>query len=553
MRKYYFILLISLFVSSIWGQKDFYKDYHFSKADTLRGMLRPERTDFDVTFYKLNIEIDIEKRFLAGYVDIHFNTLNPMKRMQIDLYKNMKINDISLKGNALNFERIGNATFINFPKEINGSHIIRVKYEGNPTTAKNAPWDGGFVWKKDDNGNPWVGVACEGAGASLWWPNKDHLSDEPDSMAINITIPNNLTCVSNGTLRSRTPLNEAFDTWNWFVHYPINNYNVTVNIADYAHFQEWWVASDGDSLQCDYYVLPDNLEKAKKQFAQVPQMLDCYEKYFSKYPFWKDGYCMVETPYLGMEHQGAIAYGNEYKRGYMGGMIPKDMDWDYIIIHEAGHEWWGNSISCNDHAEMWIHESFTTYMEALYVECRYGYEDAIRYLASQSSNIKNVAPMVGPLDVNFEDFGSSDHYYKGAWMLHTLRHAMMNDELFFDILKSFYLEHAQGHIVTSDFTNYVNKRTGKNWDKFFEQYLYFAQTPIFEYKIKKKKKGTVLEYRWNSKVEGFDMPIQVGTKENYQLIHPTSEWQTIRFKKISVDDFRVARELFLVRLGNYSS
>ena len=555
MQKLTYLIAFLLLTTSLFAQRDFYQNNRkFTEADTLRGMMRAERSCYDVTFYDLSVAVLPGDKNIFGDVTIEFEAVETFDRMQIDLFENMRINQIGSEGRTNEYERVHNAVFITFDKpfEKGTKGSISISYEGEPIAAKNPPWDGGFVWRTDDNGNPWIGVACEGMGASAWWPNKDHLSDEPDSMSISVTTDDQLVCASNGNLRSVEQADDELKVWNWFVSYPINNYNVSITIGDFAHFSDVWVASDGDSLALDYYVLKDNLEKAKKQFAQVGPMLTCYEKYFGKYPFWEDGFSMIETPYLGMEHQSGIAYGNQYKRGYMGGMIPKDMDWDYIIIHEAGHEWWGNAISCNDLGEMWIHESFTTYMEALYVECRYGYEDAIRYLASQYSNIKNITPMVGPLDVNFEDFGSSDHYYKGAWMLHTLRHAIDDDELFFDLLKSFYEKHAIGHIHSEDFINYVNEKTGKDWSAFFEQYLYHARIPIFEYKLKDTRKGLKMEYRWKSGVEDFDMPIKVGKEGNMTMIHPSTDWKTMKFKNIKSSDFRVAKELFLVREANYS-
>ncbi len=544
------LIVISLLF--VWfllpAQKGFYKSYKFTQADTLRGMLRPERTCYDVQFYDLSISIDPSKKTISGYNDIHFIALNDFTKLQIDLFSNMKINRIEFKGQELSFTRLYNAVFIEFPLQAAGNGgVFRVYYEGKPNVARRPPWDGGFVWQKDKNGDPWIGVACEGDGASLWWPNKDHLSDEPDSMAISVTVPKGLVCVSNGNLRSREMVEKGVERFNWFVSYPINNYNVTVNIAKYVHFTDTYTAEDGQVLECDYYVLPYNLEKAKKQFQQVDKVLACFERFFGKYPFWEDGYALVETPYLGMEHQSAIAYGNQYMRGYLGGMIPKNMDWDYIIIHETGHEWFGNSISCNDLAEMWIHESFTTYMEALYVECVYNYEEAIKYLASQRYYIMNEEPILGPKNVNWEDWKGSDHYYKGAWMLHTLRHAINDDALWFDLLKSFYQKHKRSNITTADFVDYVNACTKKDFTSFFEQYLEYPTIPTLEYKLKEKKNKLVFSYRWQADAEGFDMPFLVGESEDYQLIRPNAAWQSQTFENMELDDFRLATELFLIK------
>ncbi|MEL6926560.1 MAG: M1 family aminopeptidase, partial [Bacteroidota bacterium] len=332
------------------------------------------------------------------------------------------------------------------------------------------------------------------------------------------------------------------------LNFPINNYNVTVNIANYAHFQESYTADDGEVLPLDYYVLRENLAKAKKHFKQVPKVLACFERYFGKYPFWNDGFALVETPYLGMEHQSAVAYGNKYMRGYLGGMIPRSMNWDYIIVHETGHEYWGNSISVSDLSEMWIHESFTTYMESLFVECAYSYKEAVHYLATQRIYIRNREPILGPMEVNWEDWKGSDHYFKGAWVLHTLRHAINDDELWFDLLKSFYDKNYISNVTSQDFIDYVNTCTKKDWTAFFEQYLWHPDIPTLEYKLKKKGGNTLLEYRWNADVAEFDMPVLVGQQGDYQQIQPTASWQKVTLKNVSPDKFKVARELFLIEL-----
>ena len=548
-----FILLFTLQNFS-YSQSDFYKDYQFTEADTLRGMLRPERTCYDVTFYELDIKIDPDRRFISGYADVYFDVVEEFETLQIDLFENMKINKIVSEDKALNFKRLHNAIFVEFPLRKKGEKgSFRVFYEGEPTTALVAPWDGGFVWSKDENGDHWVGVACEGEGASLWWPNKDHLSDEPDSMSIRVAVPDPYLCISNGNLRSKEALPDKYTRYNWFVSYPINNYNVTVNIAKYVHFSDIYTSPDRHELQLDYYVLPYNLEKAKKHFKSVHQTLKCFEYYFGKYPFWEDGYALIETPYLGMEHQSAIAYGNQYLRGYLGSMIPRKMDWDYVIVHETGHEYWGNSISCNDLAEMWIHESFTTYMEALYVECTYGYKDALQYLDifRGRPNILNEQPILGPKDVNWEDWTGSDHYFKGSWVLHTLRNAINDDDLWFDILKSFYQENAISNITTEDFVTYVKNRTGLNFiDSFFEQYLQYPNIPRFEYTLKQKGKDLEIKYRWASTIEVFNMPLKVGKRSVYGQINPTTKWKTATIRNMNQREFKIATELFLIDISN---
>ena len=548
MKNILHLLALLLLAQGLVAQSDFYKDYEFTKSDTLRGALRAERDCYDVYFYELNIKVDIEEQYLSGYVDMEYTVEADFKRLQIDLFENMKINSITASGKKLKYEREHDAVFVDFSKQQKAGKTgsLRIHYEGKPTVARRAPWDGGFVWKEDENGKPWVGVACEGDGASLWWPNKDHLSDEPDSVSIKVAVPSELVCASNGNLRDKEDLGDGYTRYDWFVSYPINNYNVSITIADFAHFSDIYTAEDGETLDLDYYVLSYNLEKAKKQFEQVEKMLACYERYFGKYPFWKDGFSMIETPYLGMEHQSGIAYGNQYKRGYLGGLIPKHMDWDYIIIHETGHEYFGNSISCNDLSEMWIHESFTTYMEALYVECIYNFEEAVGYLESQRGFIGNQEPIVGPKGVNWEDWKSSDHYYKGSWILHTLRHAIGDDEVWFDLLKSFYQRYAISNIDSEDFFNYVNQCTRKDFSRFFEQYLYYPSIPTLEYQLEQKGESLEVRYRWQADVEGFDMPILVGKSDAYWTLYPSSEWKTTIFQKLEAKNFRVATELFYV-------
>lgn len=549
-RSFLVFFLATFFTLNLLAQKDFYKSYLFSQEDTLRGQLRAERTCYDVTYYELNIGIDVSKQFIKGYVDIYFDVLEDTRSIQLDLFENMTINEISWYSQPVTYTRIHNAVFVHFPDEMKKgfSSTLRVAYEGYPTRAMNAPWDGGFVWKQDVEGNPWVGVACEGIGASLWWPCKDHLSDEPDSMLINVTVPAYLVCISNGNLRKTNRISPNYNTFSWFVSYPINNYNVTVNIGKYAHFTDTYIAMDGDSLNCDYYVLPYNLEKAKKHFQQVQDMLRCYEHYFGKYPFWKDGYALVETPYLGMEHQSCIAYGNTYKRGYLGGMIPRDLNWDYIIIHESGHEYFGNAVSVNDHAEMWIHESFTTYMEALFVECSMSFIDAVRYLVSQKPFIRNMEPILGPMDVNFDRWRASDHYYKGAWILHTLRSAIGNDEQFFIILRKFYDTYKYKTCTTQDFIDVVDSETGKDWSPFFEQYLTYPGIPKLLYDLQESGHDLIVKFKWEADVKSFDMPVLVGESGNYSRIFPiTGEVREIRIPNLSKDDFEVADKLFYIR------
>lgn len=549
MYRYLCLLAFCLSVGTIYAQETFFQKHTFTRADTLRGSLRPERTCYDVTFYALDIEVDERARAIAGSVVIAFRVVEDFERLQIDLFDNMTIDRIVFEGRELAYQREYNAVFVDFPavQQAGAQAQMEVFYHGQPIVAKNAPWDGGFVWAKDQKGRPWTAVACEGVGASLWWPNKDHLSDEPDSMRISLTVDKAQMAVANGSLRSVEELGEK-TRYNWFVGYPIDNYNVTVNIGRYTAFDDQYFAADGDTLQLDYYVMDYNLNTARTHFQQVHPVLACYEQYMGKYPFWDDGFALVETPYLGMEHQGAIAYGNRFMRGYLGGMIPRDMDWDYIIVHEMGHEYYGNSIGCADMAEMWIQESFTTYLEAVYVEYTMSYADAVRYLVGQRAFIANKEPILGPLGVNWDHWAHSDHYYKGAWMLHTLRHAIGDDALWWSIFKDFYQKHQQTRITTADFVAYVNERTGRPWDAFFQQYLAFPNVPTLEYKLTQKGKNLQVLYRWKADVADFDMPIKAGRKGKLITLAPTSEWQETTLFQTKLEDFVVAQDLFLVNV-----
>ena len=383
MRKLYvlFLLVNSLLVFS----------QEYSRKDSLRGNLSSLRTCYDVTFYDLDVTIDDQEKSIEYSTNsIHFTALNNFNWFQIDLAANMEVMRVEFEENQLEFSREFDAVYVYFNREIKKGEntSIKVWYGGYPREAVNPPWDGGFSWEKDQNNKPWIGVSCQGLGASVWWPCKDHQSDEPDSMRIKVAARYPLKIVANGDLRNDTSLwNQRLNSWmnvsEWFVSYPINNYNVTLNIGDYSHFSDKYI-SKKDTLQLDYYVLYDNVDKAKKHFEQVKPMMKCFENYFGSYPFWDDGYALVETPYLGMEHQSAIAYGNNFLPGYYGNTSHIDgLDFDFIIVHESGHEWWGNSITTNDIADMWVHEGFCTYAEVLYVECIYGYQAMLSYVENQ--------------------------------------------------------------------------------------------------------------------------------------------------------------------------
>ncbi|MEM0997580.1 MAG: M1 family metallopeptidase [Bacteroidota bacterium] len=511
----------------------------FTRADSLRGALRPERTCYDVYFYDLEVKVDPEKQRISGRTDIHFTAMQNFTEIQVDLFANMFVDAITFEGKALDYRREFDAIFIEFPEEIRAPQqgMVRVAYSGNPQVAARPPWDGGFVWKKDSNGKPWVGVACEGTGASLWWPGKDYLGDEPDSMRISVIHPIGLKAVCNGNQRSVTDLDVNWTKTEWFVSYPINNYNVTLNIGDYLHWSDTYTNASG-THPLDYYVMPENEAKSREQFAQVKPMLEVFEKHFGEYPFWRDGYALVETAYLGMEHQGAIAYGNKYLPGYAG-YDALDLGWDYIIIHESGHEWWGNSVSCKDHAELWIHEGFCTYSEAVYVEALFDKATAVRYLRSQRRSITNLSPIVGPLDVNFNNWSGSDMYYKGSWMLHTLRHQVNDDELWWKTLRNFAETFRLKNTDTQEVIAWWNEALGADYTWLWRQYLYHAAPPRLLYKLKKKgSKKTKLRFKWEAGESDFRLPLTVQSTSGEPVnIYPTTDWKKAKIA-VPFDQFK---------------
>ncbi len=522
----------------------------FSRADSLRGALTPLRTCYDVGFYDLRVRVNVADRRIEGSTQIVYTATTDFQEMQVDLFENLQISRITHRGTPLAFRREAGAVFVAFPEAQRRGAVdsITVYYGGRPVIAKNAPWDGGFVWTQDKQGNPWVAVACEGIGASAWWPNKDHPSDEPDSLYLSCEVPRPLVCVANGNPRGTSPAPGDYTRYDWKVTYPINNYNVTLNIGAYTHFADTYTSPDGDTLALDYYVMPYNEKKARRQFAQVKPMLACFEQYFGKYPFPRDGYALVETPYLGMEHQSAIAYGNDYQPGYMGrDLSGVGLDFDYLIIHESAHEYWGNSVTAADHAEMWIQESFTTYAEALYVECTRGYETAVRYLQGEAQLIQNAEPILGPLQVGYSRWLTSDHYFKGALMLHTLRNVIADDKLWFDILRGLSSRFRHQSIHTADVVGFINAKTGKDFTYFFDQYLRHPSPPVLQYQIKPEAGGVELAYRWQADVPGFAMPVGVGfRKGSYTTLFPTTDWQTVQLPG-SAAAFRVATERFYVQ------
>ncbi|MCU0462074.1 MAG: M1 family metallopeptidase [Bacteroidales bacterium] len=499
---------------------------NFTRQDTLRGSITPERVWWDLGYYHLNIIVNPADSTINGTNTVVYKVLKPGNIMQIDLQPPLNLLKAEQNGKSLSFEREGNVFWIKMadmqePGKINN---LVLSYGGRPHIAARPPWDGGITWKKDNNGLPFIASSCQGDGASLWWPCKDHMYDEPDSMMISVTVPSNLMDVSNGRLRSVVKNRKSkTTTYNWFVANPINNYGVNINIGDYVHFSEVFNGEKGN-LDCDYYVLRDNLEKAKVQFKQAPMMLAAFEYWMGPYPFYEDGYKLVEAPYLGMEHQGSITYGNGYQNGYLGSDLSGSgwgLKFDFIIIHESGHEWFANSITYEDIADMWIHESFINYSENLYVEYHYGKEAGTEYVLGTRRSIRNDRPIVGKYDVNFS--GSADMYPKGGAMLHTLRQIVNDDEKWRGILRGLSRDFYHQVVKGSQIENYMSEKTGMNLNPFFDQYLRDVRIPVLEYFID----GSKLTFRWANCVAGFNMPVKVFISAKPLNITPTSRFSTI--------------------------
>lgn len=513
---------------------------HYTRADTLRGSLRPERTNYDVLKYNLSVDVNPKKKYISGNNKITFKVLNKLPVMQLDLFANMKIDSLVFRGKKLDYRREYNAVFVSFVNSLKKgmTDTLDFYYSGNPIIAKNPPWDGGFIFTKDKNGNDWVSVAVQGTGASLWYPNKDTMSDEPESAEIHVTTPEGLMDVSNGRLTGKKEWPNGKTTWSWKVTNPINNYDLILNIGDYVHFSDKF-----HDLDLSYYVLPYNLEKAKKEFKEVKPMLKCFTKKFGEYPFKKDSYKLVEAPYLGMEHQSAIGYGNHYEKGYLGKDLSKTgvgLKWDFIIIHESAHEWFGNSITALDLADMWIHESFASYAEAVYVECRWGKKEATTYLMGlRKTMVHEDKPIIGDYGVNKE--GSGDMYYKGANMLNTLRSVINNDKKWWKLLKNFSLTFKHQIIDTKTVVDFFNKHTKMDVKPIFDQYLRYTHLPELQFKTK----NGVVFYRWKTDVTDFTMPVKVTIPGQSKRLKPTNSWQKLKQHtdlksiKVDTDDFYV--------------
>jgi aminopeptidase N len=515
-------------------------------AAILRGAYGPFRANNDLLYYHLDIRVDPVARTIAGKNTIRFKMLQEGTRIQLDLRDTLTIDKIVMSSGSnpepLKYTRDTGAVFIDFPKTLHAGQIYSIEfyYSGHPEETGRF---GGMTFKKDPSGHVWINTACEGTGASMWWPDKDEWKDEVESMDISVAIPNGLTDVSNGKFVGKTDLGDGYTRWDWHVHYPINNYDVSLNIGNYVHFSELFPEKEGE-LSMDYYVLPEDLDKAKAQFAQAKGMIEAYQHYFGEYPFIKDGYKLVEAPYSGMEHQSAVTYGNLFKNGYMG------VDWthvgintrfDFIIIHESGHEWFGNSITAQDPSDMWIHEGWTTYLETLYVEYRWGHDDALKYMGGLKPKIVNMRPIVAERGVNAEP--TEDQYFKGALMINTIRSIVNDDAKWWALLHEFYQHFKYQTIMTEDVVAWWNLHTGMNLTPVFNQYLRHAAIPRLEL-LFGETPGMVM-YKWNADEDNFAMPVRVGTPQHWEIIHPTTKWQQMK-TPLTKDEFQADTDLYYI-------
>jgi aminopeptidase N len=508
-------------------------------GDLLRGAYGPLRANNDLLYYHLDVRVDPEKKFLSGKVTTRFKMLADGTRIQLDLHEALKVDKILFDKKELKYERDSGALYVDFPETLRAGRIasIEVYYSGNPLETGRF---GGITFKKDSNGKPWINTACEGQGASLWWPNKDQWKDEVESMEISVAIPNGLVDVSNGKFVGKTDLGDGYTRWDWMVHYPINNYDVSLNIGDYQHFSEKL-----GSLDLDFYALPEHLEKAKVQFAQAKGMIEAYQHYFGEYPFIKDGYKLIDVPYSGMEHQSAVTYGNHFNNGYL------DRDWtgvgistrfDFIIIHESGHEWFGNAITAADKSDMWIHEGWTTYLECLYVEYRWGIEDGLKYTNAYKTKVRNQTPIIGEHGINREP--PQDQYFKGALFLNTLRSVVDDDKRWFKLIHDYFQHFKYQNIMTEDVVTYFNQQLHTNLTPVFDQYLRHVDLPTLELKF---EQPGLVSYRWKADEAKFDMPVKVGSKDHWETVQPSTEWKKMQ-TSLSKDDFAVATDLYYINV-----
>ncbi len=533
------LLLFSFTIISLIGQTP-----SFTHQDSLRGSITPEREWWDLTYYHLDIEANPYDSSLRGSNTVYYKVLSSQQQMQIDLQEPMVISQVVQNEKKLKFRRVGNVYYIELlDKQILGEiYSITLFYHGNPLVTKRPPWDAVLTWTYDNNGKPFFATSCQGDGASLWWPCKDHMYDEPDSMLMSFTVPKDLIAVGNGRLiETEKNKKDKTKTYHWIVSNPINNYCVNMNVGDYVHFGEVYDGEKGP-LDCDYYVLSYNLKKAKEHFKQVPMMLEAFEYWFGTYPFYEDSYKLVEVPYPGMEHQSSVTYGNGWKNGFSGRDISHSGwgdQFDFIIIHESGHEWFANSITYKDIADMWVHEGFTAYSENLYVDYHFGKEASSEYVRGTRLNIKNDRPIIGYYDVNYS--GSGDMYPKGANMLHTLRQIVDNDSAWRSLLRGLNEEFYHQTVTTQQIENYLDERIDTNLAPFFDQYLRDVRIPIFEYAIVDSR----LQFRWANVVDGFEIPIFIYLNSAKQILNPTTLWSSIEVPE-SITEIEVDKDFYVV-------
>jgi len=513
-----------------------------SHDDTLRGPYGPFRANNDLLDYHLDIRVDPVQKTIRGHNLIRFRMLQQGSRIQLELIPTLAIDGITLGHTPLKYTRDSGTVYVDFPQPLHAgrTYTIDFRYSGSPQETGRF---GCFTFKQDPSGHPWINTACEETGASVWWPNKDQWRDEPqEGMDISVAVPNALTDVSNGRFVRKVDLHDGYTRWDYRVHYPINNYDVSLNIGNYAHF-----SGKHKDLTLDFYALPEDLDKAKKQFAQANGMLDAYEHYFGEYPFKKDGYKLIQVPYSGMEHQSAVTYGNHFANGYL------ERDWtgvgistrfDFIIIHESGHEWFGNAITAADRSDMWIHEGWTTYLELLYVEYHYGHADAIKYANGLKPKVRNRAPIIPARNLNISP--PQDMYFKGALFLNTLRSVIDDDKKWFALIHDFYQHFKYQTIMTEDVVAYFNQQIGQDLTPLFDEYLRHATLPTLDLTFNPEQE--TVTYKWVADEAAFAMPIRVGTPGHWQLIHPTTQPQTLK-TDLSPQTFN--KDIFTADTDNY--
>ena len=520
--RYLFLLGFILTSLSSYSQK-------ITRQDSLRGSITPQRAWWDLVHYDLSVEVMPESKTIIGTNVMTYKVLNEgTNELQIDLQAPMELTAVMQDGHSLDVQSEGNAHFIQLedPQREGELKKISLSFEGKPRIAKNPPWDGGITWKKDSNGKHFIASSNQGIGASVWWPNRDHPADEVDSLDMHVTVPKDLIDVSNGRL-VHIDTDATTKTYHWTVKNPINNYGVNLNIGDYVNFSEVYKGEKGP-LDMSYWVLKEDEEKAREQFKQAPMMMEAFEHWFGPYPFYEDSFKLVQAPYLGMEHQSSVTYGNRFKNGYLGRDLSgtgEGLKFDFIIIHEAGHEWFANNITNKDVADMWIHEGFTSYSENLYLDYHFGKESAATYTIGTRDKIRNDRPIIGTYNVDKE--GSGDMYYKGANILLTLRTIAQDDDLWRATLRGLGKEFYHQTTTTAAIENYIANALNLDLRPFFNQYLREKDIPTFEYKIDKKE----MHYRFNNTIQGFTMPLRIKINEEYIWLEPTDIWQCLEVPK----------------------